>query len=276
MISDSAESYIVECVSNKLVVLKAKNAQPKMANFYVSHSPSLCEYDVLTNAELTADFHTPHAMGIERYARVSNGLDRVDSVDAMFTNMTNVWYKLKYLPGNEGRYWSDLNGAPVPGGEAGQRFTAFDDTYELCVARSNAFESLQANYVAVTNYEAKNHSRTIDPDIDPTLTNQVVHTVHTSLYDLEKRMLRVCVQEDCQSQFDYSVITSVTISLPVALQGCEYVVSNLTTARRSSQAAGSRLAARIMICRSARMLRSTAFPMKVSSFWVKTQSIFPW
>ena len=212
MVSDSAESYIVECVSNKLVVLRAHAAQPKMANFYVSHSPSLCEYDVLTNSNLTAGFHTPHAMGIERYARVSNGLDRVDSVDAMFTNMTNVWYKLKYLPGNEGRYWSDLNGAPVPGGAEGQRFTAFDDTYELCVARSNAFKSLQANYVAVTNYEARNHSRTINPEIDPTLTNQVVHTVHTSLYDLEKRTLRVCVQEDCQSQFDYALDSTPPIA----------------------------------------------------------------
>ena len=200
MISDSAESYIVECVSNKLVVLKAKDAQPKMANFYVSHSPSLCEYEVLTNAELTANVHTPHAMGIERYARVSNGLDRVDSVDAMFTNMTNVWYKLKYLPGNEERYWSDLNGAPVPGGEVGQRFTSFDDTYELCVARSNAFKSLQANYVAVTNYEARYGDRAIL--YDDSLTNQVVHTVHTSLYDLEKRTLRVCVQEDCNHTFD--------------------------------------------------------------------------
>ncbi|MBQ0033630.1 MAG: amidohydrolase family protein, partial [bacterium] len=200
MISDSAESYIVECVSNKLVVLKAKDAQPKMANFYVSHSPSLCEYEVLTNAELTANVHTPHAMGIERYARVSNGLDRVDSVDAMFTNMTNVWYKLKYLPGNEERYWSDLNGAPVPGGEDGQRFTAFDNTYELCVARSNAFEALQANYVAVTNYEAQYGDRAIL--YDDSLTNQVVHTVHTSLYDLKKRTLRVCVQEDCDHTFD--------------------------------------------------------------------------
>ena len=202
MISDSAESYIVECVSNKLVVLRAKDAQPKMANFYVSHSPSLCEYDILTNAELTADFHTPHAMGIERYARVSNGLDRVDSVDAMFTNMTNVWYKLKYLPGNEERYWSDLNGAPVPGGEVGQRFTAFDGP-ELAEVRSNAFKSLQANYVAVTNYEAQYGDRAIL--YDDSLTNQVVHTVHTSLYDLEKRTLRVCVQEDCQSQFDYAL-----------------------------------------------------------------------
>ena len=205
MISDSAESYIVECVSNKLVVLWAHDAQPKMSNYYVSHSPSLCEYDVLTNADLTAGFHTPHAMGIERYARVSNGLDRVDSVDAMFTNMTNVWYKLKYLPGNERRYWSDMNGAPVPDGYGtakGQRFEFGDGLDE---ARSNAFKRAQENYVAVTNYEAQNHSRTINPKIDPTLTNEVVHTVHTSLYDLEKRTLRVCVQEDYESQFDYAL-----------------------------------------------------------------------
>ena len=39
----------------------------------------------------------------------------VASVEAMFTHMTNVWYKAKYLPGNEERFWSDLNGAPVPG-----------------------------------------------------------------------------------------------------------------------------------------------------------------
>ena len=196
MISDATESYIVECVENELVVLKAKNARPKMANFYVSHSPNVAEYEVVSgNEELKASVHTPHAMGIERYARVSNGLERVESVAAMFTQMTNVWYKLKYLPGNEERYWSDLNGAPVPGGEKDQRFTAFDGA-ELSVVRSNAFKALQANYVAVTNYEDVYGFRTIDPKNDPTLTNQVVQTVHTSIYDLERRELTVCVQED--------------------------------------------------------------------------------
>ena len=194
MISDATESYIVECVKNELVVLKAKNARPKMANFYVSHSPNVAEYEVVSdNGELTEDEHTPHAMGIERYARVSNGLERVESVAAMFTQMTNVWYKLKYLPGNEERYWSDLNGQPVPGGEKDQRFEVDDDLYE---ARSNAFKQIQANYVAVTNYEAVYGCRTIDPKKDPKLTNQVVHTVHTSIYDLERRELTVCVQED--------------------------------------------------------------------------------
>ena len=197
MISDATESYVVECVSNALVVLRAKSARPKMANFYVSHSPYVYdEYDVVSdNIELVEDEHTPHAMGIERYERVAAGLESVDSVASMFTRMTNVWYKLKYLPGNEERYWSDLNGAPVPGGEEGQRFTVFDDPEELSEVRSNAFKTLQANYVAVTNYEARWGIRDTLKN-DPTLTNQVVHTVHTSIYDLEKRELTVCVQED--------------------------------------------------------------------------------
>ena len=196
MISDATESYIVECAQNELVVLRAKNARPKMANFYVSHSPYVAEYDVLTNANLTASAHTPHAMGIERYERVADGLESVDSVASMFTRMTNVWYKLKYLPGNEGRYWSDLNGAPVPGIDD-ERFEVGDDLLygEL---RLEAFKSLQANYVAVTNYEARWGIRDTLKN-DPTLTNQVVHTVHTSIYDLEKRELTVCVQEDVRT-----------------------------------------------------------------------------
>ena len=199
MISDATESYIVECVQNELVVLKAKDARPKMANFYVSHSPYVYdEYEVVTdNEELTDDEHTPHAMGIERYNRVADGLESVDSVASMFTRMTNVWYKLKYLPGNEERYWSDLNGAPVPGVDD-ERFEVGDDLLYGDL-RLEAFKALQENYVAVTNYEAICGCRTIDPDRDPTLTNQVVHTVHTSIYDLEKRELTVCVQEDVRT-----------------------------------------------------------------------------
>ena len=205
MISDADESYVVECVSNALVVLKAKEARPKMSNYYVTHSPSVGEYDILTNAALTATFHTPRAMGIERYANVSNGLESVDSVNAMYTHMTNVWYKLKYLPGNEQKYWSDMNGAPIPGQPG--TFTAFAGP-ELNEARSNAFKHIQANYIAVTNYEAHHEgSRTIDHDECPWLTNEVVHTVHTSIYDIEKRMLRVVVQEDATYSFDAYLIT---------------------------------------------------------------------
>ena len=198
MISDATESYVVECAQNELVVLRAKNARPKMANFYVSHSPYVYdEYEVVSdNEELTEDEHTPHAMGIERYNRVADGLESVDSVATMFTRMTNVWYKLKYLPGNEERYWSDLNGAPVPGVDD-ERFEVGDEPFygEL---RREAFKSLQANYVAVTNYEARWGIRDTLKN-DPTLTNQVVHTVHTSIYDLEKRELTVCVQEDVRT-----------------------------------------------------------------------------
>ena len=204
MISDSEESYIVECVDNELVVLRANDAQPKMSNFYVSHSPFLDEYEVVSdNEELTEDEHTLHAMGIERYENVKAGLANVGSAEAMFANMTNVWYKPKYLPGNERRYWSDMNGAPVPGGTKGQRFTAFDSGLEIDTARSNAFKAAQANYVAVTNYEATTGKRTIEDGYP--LTNGVVHTVHTSIYDLANRTLKVCVQEVGTNVFDFAL-----------------------------------------------------------------------
>ena len=195
MISDATESYVVECVSNALVVLKAKEARPKMSNYYVTHSPSVGEYQVLTNAELTATEHTPHAMGIERYANVSNGLEFVDSVEAMYTQMTNVWYKPKYLPGNEKKYWSDLNGAPVPGKD-GERFAFGDEEKEGYEAlRYKAFKQIQANYEEVLEYEQVYGIRDTLKN-DPMLTNGVVHTVHTSIYDIEKRRLCVVVQED--------------------------------------------------------------------------------
>ena len=201
MISDAAESYVVECVSNALVVLKAHDARPKMSNYYVTHSPSVGEYQVLTNAALTATEHTPHAMGIERYANVSNGLEFVDSVEAMFTQMTNVWYKPKFLPGNEKKYWSDLNGAPVPG-KKDVRFEFGDEKKEGYEAlRYEAFRQIQANYEEVLDYEAAFGIRDT-LKYDPMLTNGVVHTVHTSIYDIEKRTLRVVVQEDVETMLD--------------------------------------------------------------------------
>ena len=214
MISDATESYVVECVSNALVVLKAHDARPKMSNYYVSHSPSVGEYDILTNAALTAGTHTPHAMGIERYANVSNGLESVESVDEMYTHMTNVWYKPKFLPGNELKYWSDLNGAPVPG-KCGVRFEFGDETIaDRYQDREKAFKEIQENYVAVTNYEAQTGFRTIDRTKHEWdwLTNEVVHTVHTSIYDIEKRMLRVVVQEDASYSLDVYLTPKQEIS----------------------------------------------------------------
>ena len=100
-----------------------------------------------TNPKATE--HTLHAMGIERYANVSNGLESVEPVDEMYTHMTIVWYKPKYLPDNELKYWSDLNGSPVPGKD-GVRFAFGDETiagqYD---DRLKAFKQIQATYEEV-------------------------------------------------------------------------------------------------------------------------------
>ena len=77
--------------------------------------------------------------------------------------------------------------------------------------RYEAFKHIQENYVEVQEYEQVYGIRDTLKN-DPTLTNEVVHTVHTSIYDIEKRTLRVVVQEDAAFAFDVCLVPGAELT----------------------------------------------------------------
>ena len=120
--------------------------------------------------------------------------------------------------------------APIPG-KSDECFTAFDGP-ELNEARNKAFRQIQANYEEVLEYEQVYGIRDTLKN-DPTLTNQVVHTVHTSIYDLEKRELTVCVQEDVGTVRTFGLFEPVATGSkdnpwPVGTEGHESEVTAWT------------------------------------------------
>ena len=87
MICDPTESYIVECVNNKMQVVKD---------------------DVMTNYYLTLDSYTPHSQGIERYNILTEHIAEGDSVDGMDHLMQRVQYTKTYNPENTPRWFSEV------------------------------------------------------------------------------------------------------------------------------------------------------------------------
>ena len=98
MISDANETYIVETVHNKLVVLKHEKAKDTaMANFHVSNSEFSKNYDIVVgDSETVKDAYSKGAMGIERYNKAISGLSSVTTLDNMVEHMKPIYYEHVY------------------------------------------------------------------------------------------------------------------------------------------------------------------------------------
>lgn len=193
MISDASETYIAECVNNNLVVLKAKT-NAAMSNFHVTHSPRLADYDIVWPAssakqsELTGTEYSPLALGIERYAKVWENMNTgITSEEAMLDNMQQVRYKLAYKEGGEW-LWSDMNMHMTS--DKSHMFVYGDDD-DWAAARMKLFAENREKLKSVTEREKLIGNRVAADE----LANGVVHTVHTSVYNIENKTLLVNVQE---------------------------------------------------------------------------------
>ena len=209
MISDKDESYVCEFVNNNLVVLKGKGKNAAMANFHVTHSPYITDYDIVYPAgtvlekseyegfdieieseKLVSNKYYRYPMGVERYARVKENVGSVDSRDDMLKNMAKVYYKKMYLPGNERAYWSDCNFHFYEIGDEYYQFEYYDDP-SLDELRMAEFKAMQDKYAKLIAFEEQTGSRT------PTnvLSTGLCQTVHSSAYDIKAKKLSVNIQE---------------------------------------------------------------------------------
>lgn len=193
MISDDNATYIVECVNNQLVVLKAEEAA--MSNFHVTNSPHSDEYEVVFGDGVSDDY-TKLPLGIERYKIVKNGLDGVVDEETMLANMGEVWYKEKLYGERNTEFWSDMN-MHIWKDNSGVShvFTYGDEDIKGAIAaREAAFEEyVKVKLPAALEREKKDpeHRRQrLGEDF-----NGVIQTVHTSVYNLDELTLTVNVQE---------------------------------------------------------------------------------
>lgn len=205
MISDANETYIVETVHNKLVVLKQKHDSEQktaMANFHVTNSDHYNEYELYYGEDGTyGPDYSKGSMGVERYALAIDGLQNVTCLDSseasaysMVKHMERIYYKHVNLDwrtpdGNYKHFWSDKNGQP----------SVLDDDHIFSYYDSDAwdndriktFEHNQENYNQVHAREDQIGQRVTSNE----LANGVCQTVHASCYDIKTKELVVNVQE---------------------------------------------------------------------------------
>lgn len=200
MISDGQATYIVECVKNKLVVLKTKSGdsdhQAAMSNFHVTNSKHLNDYDVYyqpaDHREYTSTEYTKLPMGIERYETVKDGLSSVYTREDMLENMRKVWYREQLYEKGNSYFWSDMNMHKYHDKDGKDRVFIYGDEKDDTVKneRLKAFEQNKELYKKAVETEKQYGKRIVDGK-----PNNVLQTVHTSVYDLNDKTLMVEVQE---------------------------------------------------------------------------------
>jgi len=165
LVSDAKESAIIEFVDNQTVVLRNEEV---MTNFYVSEWRRVGQ-------------HTPHAIGIERYRYLCEGKEAVDSTEKMLEHMKNVWYSQVYLPGQERRWASEMNGDFTMEG------FGYMTIYTPWEKRQKCFDW----YREQVKRKGPHNSG-------------CWQTCHTAVYDIANRRVRVCVKES-DEPFDFAL-----------------------------------------------------------------------
>ena len=184
MLSDEKETYIIECIDGELV---ARNDTDNiMTNYYVNYG-SYSKYSKFaaqkgqTVAGKTYENFpvlTPHACGVERYAILKEHYaEGGESAEGMARLMERVKYTQAY-EADTNPFW----------------YTEFTDgNLSIASAPMDFKPVIQA---CMDTY--KMHDRNIQP-------NNFWQTWHTAVYDLANRTLRLNIQEDYSSHYDFKL-----------------------------------------------------------------------
>ena len=184
MLSDEKETYIIECIDGELV---ARNDTDNiMTNFYVNYG-SYSKYSKFAaqKGQTVAGKNyenfpvlTPHACGVERYAILKEHYaEGGESAEGMARLMERVKYTQAYEADTE-PFW----------------YTEFTDG-DLTIA-SAPMDFKPIIQASIDTY--KMYDRNIQP-------NNFWQTWHTEFYDLANRTLRLNIQEDYSSHYDFKL-----------------------------------------------------------------------
>lgn len=131
----------------------------------------LYDENIMTNFYLSLDDYTEHAMGIERYEILVDGYGAVTDESSMLDLMKEVWYSRSYTQTDPAWLSEDYGTVYNEKGEVFGRSSDLEDFRKV-------LEEEQARFIG----------RTRD--------GTTWQTVHTSLFNLEDRSLKVIAQEN--------------------------------------------------------------------------------
>ena len=166
MIADPDKTYVGEFINNEFVVEEKTGDEQIMTNFY-NNLPELTE----------------HAAGVERYNILKANYNEGTSMVGMRNLLARVKYSNAYNYSTE-PWYSEI----IPQSMIGE----LDTNPEFAKYAIETFNNVCKDY---WNY--------ISNDIRQPANTTFWHTTHNSIYDIEKKQLRLTVQENYSDYFDF-------------------------------------------------------------------------
>jgi len=184
MLSDPKETYIVECIDGELVA--RNNTDNIMTNFYINYAPNTnyAKHIARAGQKVAGKTYenfpilTPHACGVERYAILrEHYAEGGESAEGMARLMERVKYTRTYEADTNPIWYTESCGGTLTIDSAPMDFKA----------------AIQAG---VDTYQLR------DREIQP---NNFWQTWHTAVYDLKNKTLRLNIQEDYSTHYDFKL-----------------------------------------------------------------------
>lgn len=194
MIADPNETYIVELVRENgdenvsIRGLLKKGKDQVMTNFYNNLAKSEIDATYPDDATIPVEKrkYNNNAHGTERYEFIQSRYDDCSSVEGMYNTLNSVRYGIMY------------NNPDYPD-FASEDFTQ-DEIYRNPEgSASKAFTDYYKEIYEDTNDVLTNHKRDIGRAMD------VWITMHSSIYNIEEKTLRLNVQEDYEHTYNYDL-----------------------------------------------------------------------
>lgn len=174
MIADENDTYIVEIIKNRLVV--KKNEYYYMTNFYLNYGPVEEKQMAAGKAFRDLPLLNEGAIGVERWCEIRDKYDSIETPSDMMHLLQTICATEPYhLEGDD------------------RKLTEFTNS-ELTIEHSR--EEFEKEYNLQCDLY-KNRDRS-NPKGDWI-------TWHSSVYDIKKKTLYICSQEEYENEFIYSV-----------------------------------------------------------------------
>lgn len=179
IVSDGVRAKTYEFIDNQIHVVDDTKI---VTNFYLDGWSGEVKTVALgfSEDEVRATGLTDHAMGVERYNILAAGYDSVNDESGMMSLMSSVKYTEAYNQDKTPFWYSEFTG---------ETQTFGDLTIYSAAADYDGIRELTKSWYDEHSRDAKN----------------IWQTVHTSVYDLNAKTLCICVQEDYENPYTFTL-----------------------------------------------------------------------
>ena len=222
MVSDPDETYVVEIVTNTVVARHMKVMTNFCLNWDNGNARAVTDADTngcwtaewypepgnlaadkgsmpaITNA--IAQVYAKHAEGVERFVRLRDNYAEGETFEGMANLLKRVMYSQAATLETQPYWYSDRTSVAV---DELLKGAGYPDAANIRMLYALKYAgNLKLDELLDENLMADERTYLADKDRYRKADTGVWLTVHNTTYDIERRMFRVAVQEDCEHTFD--------------------------------------------------------------------------